>query len=328
MEKLENSINLYDVENEIPVESTSEIDDTDDNLIATYAVDDKSKDNCASSFIITSAENSQQDVKCPFDINSIIVSVKEQNLSNPVSVLYFLQQEIISGRALDLFSLEETIEGETNYITVDRDKIIETTFSVFQYMNDYRPTFQVDFMGEESVDFGGPRKEWIRLMKHAIKKKYFEHGLRTLLAPDYFFVGVMIAVAILQNGQLPAFLSDEIPSDLLSSRTVADFKAKVFRERVKCPCIRKGYQMFVRYFREVAASRRVCGQLILNLGHILQFVTCASEEPVLGFFHTPGIKFIFPKEMTTRNFEEAEQKGASSLPTAHTCRNILELPIV
>ena len=151
LEKPETSINSYDVENEIPVEYTSEIDDTDDNLIATLdlseantnlspsdAVDDKSKDNCASSFIITSAENTQQDVKCPFDINSIIVCVKEQNLSNPVEVLRFLQQEIVSGRALDLFSLEETIEGETNYITVDRDKIIETTFSELQYMNDYR----------------------------------------------------------------------------------------------------------------------------------------------------------------------------------------------
>ena len=108
MEKPETSINSYDVENEIPVESTSEIDDTDNNLIATLdlseantnlspsdAVDDKSKDNCASSFIITSAENTQQDVKCPFDINSIIVSVKEQDLSNPIEVLRFLQQEIV-----------------------------------------------------------------------------------------------------------------------------------------------------------------------------------------------------------------------------------------
>ena len=385
LEKLETSINSYDVENEIPVESTSEIDDTDDNLIATLdlsetntnlspsdAVDDKSKDNCASSFIITSTENTQQDVKCPFDINSIIVSVKEQDLSNPVEVLRFLQQEIVSGRALDLFSLEETIEGETNYITVDRDKIVETTFSELQYMNDYRPTFQIDFMGEESVDFGGPRKEWIRLMNHAIKEKYFEHGLRTLLAPDYFFVGVMIAVAILQNGQLPAFLSDEILSDLLSSRNCSNpciyqiqrglemlgmlsalmqlpvlvyllqpgvqpkvtvqkllliLKPKFSEEGSNALALEKEtYQMFVRYVREVAASRRVCGQLTLNLGHILQFVTCASEEPVLGFFHTPAIKFIFPKEMTTRNSEEAEQKGASFLPTAHTCSNILELP--
>ena len=44
--------------------------------------------------------------------------------------------------------------------------------------------------------------------------------LITLLAPDYFFAGVMIAVAILQNGQLPAFLSDEILT--LSSRNCSN----------------------------------------------------------------------------------------------------------
>ena len=80
-------------------------------------------------------------------------------LSNPVEVLCFLQQEIVSGRALDLFALEETIEGETNYITVHRDKMIETTFSELQYMNDCGPRFQVDFKGEQQlVDFGGPCK--------------------------------------------------------------------------------------------------------------------------------------------------------------------------
>ncbi|CAH3155300.1 unnamed protein product, partial [Porites lobata] len=66
-------------------------------------------------------------------------------------------------------------------------------------------TFQVDFMGEECVDYGGPRKEWIRLMNQAIKQKYFDHGLRPLLAEDYFNVGIMMAIAMLQNGQLPFF---------------------------------------------------------------------------------------------------------------------------
>ena len=44
-------------------------------------------------------------------------------------------------------------------------------------------------MGEECVDYGGPRKERIRLMNQAIKQKYFDHGLRPLLAEDYFNVG-------------------------------------------------------------------------------------------------------------------------------------------
>ena len=45
--------------------------------------------------------------------------------------------------------------------------------------------------------------------------------MRPLLS-DYYFVEVMIAVAMLQNGQLPMFLSNEILSDLLSSRNCSN----------------------------------------------------------------------------------------------------------
>ena len=67
---------------------------------------------------------------------------------------------------------------------------------------DFCKTFEVDFMGEEARDLGVPRKEWI-LMDHAMKEKYFANGLREFLADDYFFVGVMIGTALLQNDQLP-----------------------------------------------------------------------------------------------------------------------------
>ena len=195
-------------------------------------------------------------------------------------------------------------------------------------MNDYRPPFQVDFMGEQSVDFGGPRKEWIRLMNHAIKEKYFEHGLRTLLAPHYFFVGVMIAVAILQNGQLPAFLSDEILSDLLSSRNCLNpciyqiqrglemlgmlsalmqlpvlvyllqpgvqpkvtvqkllliLKPKFSEEGSNALALEKEtYQMFVRYVREVSASRWTADPKFRSYTSVCNMCiqrTCAWNQP-------------------------------------------------
>jgi hypothetical protein len=211
-------------------------------------------------------------------------------------------------------------------------------------------------MGEESVDLGGPRKEWIRLMNHAIKEKYFEHDLRPLLSSDYYFVGVMIAVAMLQNGQLPVFLSDEILNDLLSSRNCSNSciyqiqrgleKLGMLSVLMQLPILvyllrpgvqpkvnvqkllqilkpkfseeesnaltweKETYQMFIRYVREVAASRRVCGQLTLSLSHILQFATCASEEPVLGFFRPPSLKFILPKEMAVTDPEETGQRAS------------------
>lgn len=79
-------------------------------------------------------------------------------------------------------------------------------------------TFQVDFMGEERVDNGGPRREWIRLMKQAIKEKNLNHGLRSLFAQDYFYAEIMIAVVLLQNGQLPVFVEESILLQVVSSQ--------------------------------------------------------------------------------------------------------------
>ena len=96
-----------------------------------------------------------------FDIQSVVKGAKDQGLIDPVEVLKFLQKQIVTGRALQVTSCEETIKGETNYITVDRANILETTINELEYITNYRPTFQVDFMGEERVDQGEPRKEWI-----------------------------------------------------------------------------------------------------------------------------------------------------------------------
>lgn len=48
-----------------------------------------------------------------FDIQSVIKGAKDQGLTDPVEVPKFLQKEIVTGRALEVTSCEETIEGET-----------------------------------------------------------------------------------------------------------------------------------------------------------------------------------------------------------------------
>ena len=60
-----------------------------------------------------------------------------------------------------------------------------------------------------TVDLGGPQKEWIRLVNREMKAKYFDNGLREYLSQDYYYVGIMIAVAMLQNGQMPAFIDGQ-----------------------------------------------------------------------------------------------------------------------
>ena len=328
-----------------------------------------------------------------FDIQSVIKGAKDQGLTDPVEVLKFLQKEIVTGRALEVTSCEETIEGETNYITVDRANILETTISELEYITNYRPTFQVDFMGEECVDQGGPRKEWIRLMNQAIKEKYFDHGLRPLLAQDYYFVGVMMAVALLQNGQLPVFVEESTLQQIVSLGECFDPCVRQIRHGLEelgmlsalheLPMLvhllrpqargklsvqmllhilkpnfseegsntlkkKEVYKLFVKYVREVAASRRVGGQTTLDLSHILQFATGIAEEPVLGFSLAPSLEFILPTEIvkvaSQEGLNDEQKKGESDkqqeeqreeqhppveggfLPLAHTCTNLLELP--
>lgn len=152
---------------------------------------------------IAAASNKERHtIQCPFDINEVIHNAKSQNLQDAVEVLRFLQERIVKGRQLELTSCEETCDGETIFITIDRDKVLQTTFSELEFVDDYKLTFKV----EESIDLGGPCREWIRLVNREMKAKYFDNGLRQYLSQNYFYVGIMIAVAMLQNSQMPASL--------------------------------------------------------------------------------------------------------------------------
>ena len=94
---------------------------------------DASNTNAGSVF----STSKSQPPSSSFDIQSVIKSAKDHGLTDPVEVLKFLQKEIVTGRALEVTSCEETIEGETNYITVDRANILETTISELEYITNY-----------------------------------------------------------------------------------------------------------------------------------------------------------------------------------------------
>ena len=49
---------------------------------------------------------------------------------------------------------------------------MQSTFAELESITDYRVIFEVDFLGEMAKDYGGPRKEWIALVKKAIKKLF------------------------------------------------------------------------------------------------------------------------------------------------------------
>ena len=119
--------------------------------------------------------------------------------------------------AMHVFANDETTTRDANPITVDRDNVLATTFSELEFIENFRLTFTVDFMGEHASDLGGPRREWIRIMNKAIKQKYFDKGLRQYLSEDYYYVGIMIAIAMLQNGQLPVYMTPEVIDSVLST---------------------------------------------------------------------------------------------------------------
>ena len=76
----------------------------------------------------------------------------------------------------------------------------------------------LSFYGEKAHDSGGPRKESFRLSLKEIKDKYFDNGLRELVAEEYEYVEVIIllALSILQNGPVPRFMPEEILQEVFS----------------------------------------------------------------------------------------------------------------
>ena len=60
------------------------------------------------------------------------------------------------------------LEGETNFITVDRENILQTTFEEIKEIEDPAITFEVDFYSERAQDSTGSRREWLRLCNRKV----------------------------------------------------------------------------------------------------------------------------------------------------------------
>ena len=78
----------------------------------------------------------------------MIVEIYEKAFIDPFQIFHFLQKKLTKGHHLNIVDLTQKPEGETNYISVVHDRILEITFSELKYISDYTITFEVDFMGE------------------------------------------------------------------------------------------------------------------------------------------------------------------------------------
>ena len=50
----------------------------------------------------------------------------DKNLSHPVEIMKYLQNELVQGRALDIFDVSNVDDSLTNVIMVERAKLIKT----------------------------------------------------------------------------------------------------------------------------------------------------------------------------------------------------------
>lgn len=101
-------------------------------------------------------------------------------------------------------------------IIVSRKAILQSTLRAIQ-----RKTFSfcrplvVTFAGEEGVDEGGPKREFLRLLMVALRQSsvfqgpWLSHDLNLLNSNKYNEMGKLIAWSVLQRGNGPRCLSDE-----------------------------------------------------------------------------------------------------------------------
>jgi hypothetical protein len=73
---------------------------------------------------------------------------QENRITDPVQVLKIYQPKLVTGRPLEIESVTEAIEGDTNFIIVDRQNILQTATDEIHGLTDLRKCLEVQFYGE------------------------------------------------------------------------------------------------------------------------------------------------------------------------------------
>lgn len=118
----------------------------------------------------------------------------------PTTILKTYREEFLTGRKLDLTEVNETIEGETSTIFVGRHTLWDDANSEIKSLNDIRHPLEVQFYGEQSEDFGGPRKEFFRLALNHIRTSFLVQGVPVKLLrssaliedQSYYTAGIIV----------------------------------------------------------------------------------------------------------------------------------------
>ena len=253
------------------VEMTSLVQDDSLNSIAMLAeeVQNSPQGHDSSSPVHISEETVEQSdsLQDSFEraISDCIKKCNVENITDPIEILRCASTHIVQGRPLDVSSASETVEGETNFIHVDRQDILQSAFEEISSLENLRLTLEVSFYGELASDLGGPRREFFMLCLREIQSKYFDNGLRDYMSNDYEIVGLIIGLSMLQNGRVPHFMTEDIinltflseaPSACIAKLRAGFAKVGIFQ-------IGKNIQAFLDIFCETG-SRKLTRKKLIN----------------------------------------------------------------
>ncbi|VDI27374.1 Hypothetical predicted protein, partial [Mytilus galloprovincialis] len=132
---------------------------------AQYIIEPPNTVTCTGPADISNTDFAEDKSGIDYIVTNAIEVVFNENITDPVEILRFIQGKIVTGRKLDIdvsCHSGETCEGETNFIMVNREKLLETALDEIAQTKDkdLRKTLEVQFYHETAEDFGGPRREF------------------------------------------------------------------------------------------------------------------------------------------------------------------------
>lgn len=83
----------------------------------------------------------------------IVKFCQENSIVDPVEILRKIQQEMVTGRPLEIEDVSQCIEGDTNFVMVDRLNLLTTARDEIESLTNLRPTLEIQFYNEVSILF-------------------------------------------------------------------------------------------------------------------------------------------------------------------------------
>ncbi|XP_069111435.1 uncharacterized protein [Argopecten irradians] len=166
-------------------------------------------------------EEDEIDVPAIYDTETGIQTLVDMALyelganEEPTLVLKTFKTIFCRGRTLDIPNTNTPIEGDTSMVYVSRYALWEDAVSEMGMIDNLRFPLEVLFMGEQGADYGGPRKEFFRLILAEIKRKmihvdddncFLRKTTELIATRGYYIAGIIVGLSAIQNGPCADFL--------------------------------------------------------------------------------------------------------------------------